>query len=153
GKGWRSSDERGTWRPRPRRQGWRPRQGQGRRRAAPGRLLPPAPRLQVLRGEDRLHQLQGRAPADAVPPRARQDPAAPDLGDVCHAPAQAADRNQARAPAGARAVRHGLGTLTRFTVWGCEMEVILREHVDNLGRRGDIVKVAEGYARNYLLPR
>ena len=33
------------------------------------------------------------------------------------------------------------------------MEVILREHVDNLGRRGEIVKVAEGYARNYLLPR
>ena len=33
------------------------------------------------------------------------------------------------------------------------MEVILREHVDHLGRRGDIVKVAEGYARNYLLPR
>jgi len=33
------------------------------------------------------------------------------------------------------------------------MEVILREHVDNLGHRGDIVKVAEGYARNYLLPR
>jgi large subunit ribosomal protein L9 len=33
------------------------------------------------------------------------------------------------------------------------MEVILREHVDNLGRRGDVVKVAQGYARNYLLPR
>ena len=33
------------------------------------------------------------------------------------------------------------------------MEVILREHVDNLGRRGDIVKVASGYARNFLLPR
>src|SRR5438874_1881119 len=33
------------------------------------------------------------------------------------------------------------------------MEVILREHVDNLGRRGEIVKVANGYARNYLLPR
>ena len=33
------------------------------------------------------------------------------------------------------------------------MEVILRDHVDNLGRRGDVVKVAEGYARNYLLPR
>ena len=33
------------------------------------------------------------------------------------------------------------------------MEVILREHVESLGRRGDIVKVAEGYARNYLLPR
>jgi large subunit ribosomal protein L9 len=33
------------------------------------------------------------------------------------------------------------------------MEVILREHVDNLGNRGDVVKVAAGYARNYLLPR
>ena len=33
------------------------------------------------------------------------------------------------------------------------MEVILKEHVDNLGRRGDLVKVADGYARNYLLPR
>src|SRR6188508_1775125 len=33
------------------------------------------------------------------------------------------------------------------------MEVILREHVDNLGRRGEIVKVADGYARNFLLQR
>jgi len=33
------------------------------------------------------------------------------------------------------------------------MEVILREHVENLGRRGDVVKVAAGYGRNYLLPR
>ena len=33
------------------------------------------------------------------------------------------------------------------------MEDILREHVDNLGKRGEIVKVADGYARNYLLPR
>jgi len=33
------------------------------------------------------------------------------------------------------------------------MEIILRQHVDNLGRRGEIVKVADGYARNYLLPR
>ena len=33
------------------------------------------------------------------------------------------------------------------------MEVILREHVDNLGERGEIVKVANGYARNFLLPR
>jgi len=33
------------------------------------------------------------------------------------------------------------------------MEVILRAHVDNVGKRGEIVKVADGYARNYLLPR
>ena len=33
------------------------------------------------------------------------------------------------------------------------MEVILRDHVDNLGKRGEVVKVAAGYARNFLLPR
>ena len=33
------------------------------------------------------------------------------------------------------------------------MEVILREHIENLGRRGEVVKVADGYARNFLLPR
>jgi large subunit ribosomal protein L9 len=33
------------------------------------------------------------------------------------------------------------------------MEVILRETIDNLGRAGQVVKVADGYARNYLLPR
>jgi large subunit ribosomal protein L9 len=31
--------------------------------------------------------------------------------------------------------------------------VILREDVDKLGRRGEVVKVAEGYGRNFLLPR
>ena len=33
------------------------------------------------------------------------------------------------------------------------MQVILRENVENLGRIGDLVKVSDGYARNYLLPR
>ena len=33
------------------------------------------------------------------------------------------------------------------------MEVLLRESVPKLGNRGDIVKVARGYARNYLLPK
>jgi large subunit ribosomal protein L9 len=33
------------------------------------------------------------------------------------------------------------------------MEVILKEDVAKLGNRGDVVKVAEGYGRNYLLPR
>ena len=33
------------------------------------------------------------------------------------------------------------------------MEVILRETIDNLGRAGQVVKVADGYARNYLLPK
>ena len=33
------------------------------------------------------------------------------------------------------------------------MEVILREDVPKLGHRGDLVRVADGFARNYLLPR
>lgn len=33
------------------------------------------------------------------------------------------------------------------------VEVILKEHVEHLGRRGEIVRVAEGYARNFLYPR
>lgn len=33
------------------------------------------------------------------------------------------------------------------------MDIILRDHVDHVGNRGDVVKVADGYARNYLLPR
>lgn len=33
------------------------------------------------------------------------------------------------------------------------MEVILREDVEKLGTRGDLVKVASGYARNFLLPK
>ena len=33
------------------------------------------------------------------------------------------------------------------------IEVILKEHVEHLGRRGEVVKVASGYARNFLFPR
>lgn len=33
------------------------------------------------------------------------------------------------------------------------MEVILKEDVAKLGHRGDVVKVAEGYGRNYLIPK
>lgn len=33
------------------------------------------------------------------------------------------------------------------------MELLLKKNVDKLGRIGDIVKVKEGYARNYLLPQ
>lgn len=33
------------------------------------------------------------------------------------------------------------------------IEIILKEHVEHLGRRGEVVKVAPGYARNFLFPR
>src|SRR5438105_3345896 len=33
------------------------------------------------------------------------------------------------------------------------MKIVLRADVDNLGKKGDLVDVADGYARNYLVPR
>jgi large subunit ribosomal protein L9 len=33
------------------------------------------------------------------------------------------------------------------------MKILLRSDVDNLGKKGDLVDVADGYARNYLVPR
>jgi len=33
------------------------------------------------------------------------------------------------------------------------MKVILREDIENLGKAGEVVKVADGYGRNYLIPR
>src|SRR5215467_14419899 len=33
------------------------------------------------------------------------------------------------------------------------IEVILKEHVEHLGNRGEVVRVADGYARNFLFPR
>jgi large subunit ribosomal protein L9 len=33
------------------------------------------------------------------------------------------------------------------------MRIVLREDVDTLGRKGDLVEVADGYARNYLVPK
>jgi large subunit ribosomal protein L9 len=38
-------------------------------------------------------------------------------------------------------------------LWSVYMEVILKEDVANLGLRGEVVKVADGYGRNFLLPR
>jgi len=33
------------------------------------------------------------------------------------------------------------------------MKIILKENIENLGKRGDIINVAAGYGRNYLIPR
>ncbi len=33
------------------------------------------------------------------------------------------------------------------------MKIILKQDVENVGRKGDIVKVAAGFGRNFLLPR
>ncbi len=69
-------------------------------------------------------------------------------GVLRDAPARAADGHQARSTDRARAVRHRLSEATDMSI-----EVILKEHVEHLGHRGEVVKVAAGYARNYLFPR
>ena len=86
-------------------------------------------------------------------------------GTCAHAPAQAAHRDHARASAGADPVHRGVGGLgaeargasARTETATVDDEVrwksFSERHVDNLGKRGEIVKVADGYARNYLLPR
>jgi large subunit ribosomal protein L9 len=45
-----------------------------------------------------------------------------------------------------------LKRLARQEIGETAMEVILKEDVNKLGHRGDVVKVADGYGRNYLLP-
>ena len=85
---------------RPRRT-WRRQEGRQEAHAVP------APEgLQVLRGQDRRHQLQGRQAAGTVRAGARQDSAAPHLGHLCDASAQAADGHQARASARVDTLRH-----------------------------------------------
>ena len=79
-------------------------------------------------------------------PGARQGAAAPHLGHLREAPAVAARGDLPRPAARAAAVRVGLGG-------SHVMEVILRDHVEHVGRRGEVVKVADGFARNFLLPR
>lgn len=37
--------------------------------------------------------------------------------------------------------------------WGIDMKVILLEDVKSLGKKGEIVNVSDGYARNYVLPK
>jgi large subunit ribosomal protein L9 len=46
-----------------------------------------------------------------------------------------------------------VATVATATVATAEMEVILLSDVEHVGLRGDVVSVARGYARNYLLPR
>src|SRR5262249_44727760 len=83
-----------------------------------------------------------------------QDPPAADLRDLLDAPAGAHARHQARAehrPPSLHRRLTGAGASQNHNE--DDMKIILREDIDKLGRRGDVVKVAPGYGRNYLLPK
>src|SRR6476646_1213334 len=108
-------------RPPPRRRSRResphePRTPRARRRRQPRRqdrspeevFRTPPQGLQVLRGKARVRRLEGRQAPAGIHPGAREDPAAPHLGDLRSSPAQAADRDQARPVDRAAAVRDGL---------------------------------------------
>ena len=115
------------------------RQG-GRKRAQTG--PDQAQVLLLLQGQGRGDRLQERQPAPPVHLREGQDPQPPHHRRLPAPPAPGRRRGQARARDGAPAIRHG-----RL------MEVILLNDVDSLGLRGEVVNVARGYARNFLLPR
>ena len=108
--------------------------------AAAGRTDPQA-ELLLLQGQGRRGRLQERQPAAAVHLREGEDPLQADHRRVPPASGQVSVAVK-RARDGAAAVRVGQ-----------VMEVILLSDVDKVGLKGDVVNVARGYARNYLVPR
>ena len=103
----------------------------------------PAEELPLLQGQGRGGRLQERQPAPALRVGEGQDPQPPDHRRVPAPPAPGRGRGQAGARDGAAAVRGG----------EVAMEVILLKDVEKVGLRGEVVNVARGYARNFLLPR
>src|SRR6202050_1661224 len=104
--------------------------------------------MPLLRREDRRYQLQGYQAAPRLRSRARQDCSTPHFGRMRAAPAAGDGCDQEGAQHRAFAVR-----IVVLEAEETAMEVILREDVEKLGNRGEVVKVAPGYARNFLLPK
>src|SRR2546422_8811380 len=102
--------------------------------------------LPLHRREDRVDRLQGRRSAEGLHRRKRQDHPGADHRNAHPLPAPALGGGKARALSRADAVH-------RPALKGTAMQVILLEKVVNLGGLGDVVKVKDGYARNYLLPQ
>src|SRR5580704_2591552 len=128
------------------RQRWRTEHGHvTARRGWPPSLLPPPQELPVLRRERAQDRLQGRQAAAALRFGARQDRSKPHHRSVGEKAARACPGDQALAISGAVALRDSLRE--------ADMEVILLERVARLGQMGDVVRVKDGFARNFLLPR
>jgi ribosomal protein L9 len=84
----------------------------------------------------------------ATSSRERQDHAGPPDRHARVLPAPADHRHQARALPGAAAVQRP----AHASEGVIDMQIILLEKVANLGNLGDVVKVKDGYARNFLIP-
>src|SRR5262249_4476426 len=99
--------------------------------------------------------LQGHRHAAEVHLGPRQDPGAPGFRQLHTAPTRRRDGDQKRSRNGAAAVHeHGsLRPREERTMSGSPMKLILTQEVSGLGAPGDVVEVAGGYGRNYLVPR
>src|SRR5689334_15411276 len=105
------------------------------------RRADPQAQLLLLPREDRRGRLQEREPAPALRLGEGQDPLPPHHRRVPSPPAAGRAGGQAGPRDGAPSLLDRL------------MEVILRTDVEKVGLRGEVVDVAPGFARNYLLPR
>src|SRR3984885_4528401 len=126
-------------------QWWRIEHGHVTARRRPPSLLPPPQELPVLGRERAQDRLQGRQAAAALRLRTRQDRSKSHHRSVGEKAARACPGDQALAISGAVALRDPLRE--------ADMEVILLERVARLGQMGDVVRVKDGFARNFLLPR
>src|SRR6476646_9182593 len=102
--------------------------------------------LLLLQEQGRRGRLQERQRAPSLRLGEREDPLPPHQRCVPAPPAPGCGRGEARARARPPPVH-------RREVGHVAMEVILKQDVDHLGLRGEVVNVARGYARNFLLPR
>src|SRR5205823_6263576 len=105
------------------------------------RRADPQAQLLLLPREGRGSGLQERQPAPPLRLGEGENPLAADHGRLPAAPAAGRRRGQAGTRDGAPPLLHRL------------MEVILRQDVEKVGLRGEVVDVAPGFARNYLPPR
>src|SRR5579863_2771452 len=128
-----------------------------RRRTPP--VLPPSQELSVLGRQRAQDRPQGRQAAAALRFGTREDRSEPHHGGFSKEAARARPGDQARAFPGAVALRDplggpGAGAARREGAEGeIEMEVILLERVARLGQMGEVVRVKDGFARNFLLRR
>jgi len=125
-----------------RRRRQRPRPAAGPQASGPVLGPDPTQVLLLLQGQGRRDRLQERQPAAQVHLGARKDPVTPDLRGLPAAPASGRGRGEAGA-------RDGVAALRRGQI----VEVILRQDIDKVGLRGEVVSVPRGYARNFLFPR
>ena len=135
-----------TWQPLSRGKGKG--KGKGTAPAGPAERAVQAQAVLPLHGrEGRPDRLQGCRHAARLHRRERQDHAGAPDGHQGALSAPARHGDQARALPGAAAVH-------RYPLSEDDyMQVILLEKVVNLGQLGDVVKVKEGYARNFLIPQ